>query len=66
MKFEIEKNIPVHGEFAQTCESLEVGESFLAPLHYQHSLSVRTRALRPKRFTSHKVDDENCRIWRVE
>lgn len=67
----IDKDIPIpesaknrrSGGIRVTCDSMEVGDSFMHP--YQRGMSDINRALAPKRFHCAKYLGQ-YRIWRVE
>lgn len=70
--YTIEKNIPIPkgkggqsltNELKKTLDAMEIGDSCLVP--NIHVFADAKKNLKPKLFTSRRVDENNFRIFRV-
>jgi len=70
-KIKIESGIPMpktrhrSKELVTMMLSMKVGDSFLYPLAQRSNLGAYGRNLKMK-FSSRAVDEEHCRVWRIE
>ena len=68
LKIESGIAIPAHrgrDQYMDAMREMKVGESFLFPLAKRNNIGGYGRSLGMK-FTTRAVDDETCRVWRVE
>lgn len=70
MDWKKEDNIPIpDNSSVSPLKTLEVGESILFPASKRNSVQSYAGVLKRRNgleFTVRKVDDENCRVWRIK
>ena len=68
MAYVIEKGVPLpkrtNSTFASFLRSMEVGDSFVIDKP-QSEIGAYMNRYKPKRYTSQKIDNNSCRVWRV-
>jgi len=63
--FKIDKDVPVPKTGKYPFREMEVGDSFVAPLAKRSSISCVMGRYAPKKFTTSKISDTECRVWRI-
>lgn len=64
----IDTGVPIPGKIRYPLEQLKVGESFVFPVGKRNSVQARASRYAKesgRKFEVRRMDQENCRVWRV-
>lgn len=69
--YTLEKNVPMPDQEGNESTTklirlMEVGDSFTFHLPKRNSIAFIAWKEKPKKFTTKKISDTECRIWRIE